>query len=110
LFRKERAFVRLEAMKEFVEREECRQVQLIRYFGQETAPCGKCDVCKRANALETPADLPKQIMELFTKPLAQREVLTQFHESLHEAVKDALKQLLIDEQIVFNSGRYSIRR
>jgi ATP-dependent DNA helicase RecQ len=110
LLRKERAFVRLNAMKEFVEREECRQVQLIRYFGQETAPCGKCDVCKRLNALETPKDLTKQIMELFTKPLAQREILMQFHESLHEAVKEALKQLLIDEQIVFNSGRYSIRR
>ena len=110
LHRKERAFGRLNAMKEFVEREECRQVQLIRYFGQETAPCGKCDVCKRVNALETPKDLSKQIMEMFTKPLAQREVLMQFHESLHEAVKDALKELLIDEQIVFNSGRYSIRR
>ncbi|HLP54598.1 MAG TPA: RecQ family ATP-dependent DNA helicase [Fluviicola sp.] len=110
LHRKERAFARLHAMRVFVEREECRQVQLIRYFGQETEPCGKCDVCKRKNVLETPKDLSEQILELFTKPLAQREVLLAFHESLHEAVKETLKQLLIEERIVFNSGRYSLRR
>ena len=48
---------RVQSMLEYVQEEdECRSQYLLRYFGQEeSAPCGKCDVCRSAAA--APADL-----------------------------------------------------
>ena len=35
----------LDAMLALCETTDCRRVQILRYFGQETAPCGNCDTC-----------------------------------------------------------------
>lgn len=35
----------LEAMLALCETVECRRVQILRYFGQDTRPCGNCDTC-----------------------------------------------------------------
>ena len=35
----------LDAMLALCETVECRRVQLLRYFGQESQPCGNCDTC-----------------------------------------------------------------
>ncbi|GAB93933.1 DNA helicase RecQ [Gordonia rhizosphera] len=35
----------LDAMLALCETVDCRRVQLLRYFGQEAAPCGNCDTC-----------------------------------------------------------------
>ncbi|MBR1570829.1 MAG: RecQ family ATP-dependent DNA helicase [Bacteroidales bacterium] len=53
---------RMTTMTEFVEEEtECRSQFLLRYFGQETsAPCGKCDICRRAARGE---NLERQLRE-----------------------------------------------
>ncbi len=55
---------RMQTMTDFVEEEtECRSQFLLRYFGQaESAPCGKCDVCRAAAA--APADLPERLKAL----------------------------------------------
>ena len=47
---KEASARRMQTMAGFVEEEtECRSQYLLRYFGQEeSAPCGKCDVCRAA--------------------------------------------------------------
>ena len=52
---------RVQAMMEYVEIEDgCRSQYLLRYFGQEnSAPCGKCDICRAAKA--RPEDLPDRL-------------------------------------------------
>ncbi|MFF4952748.1 DNA helicase RecQ [Streptomyces chattanoogensis] len=40
-----RLAVHLEAMLALCETVECRRVQLLAYFGQESGPCGNCDTC-----------------------------------------------------------------
>jgi ATP-dependent DNA helicase RecQ len=35
----------LKHIKEYANREECRQIQLCRYFGEKISPCGNCDIC-----------------------------------------------------------------
>lgn len=106
--RKERAEKRLEAMRRYTEEETCRPLQLIRYFGQEGEPCGKCDVCKRQKRSKQPKNLREELLALFTKPLSQREILVHFDESHHDHIKTLLKNLLIEEMIEFNSGRYRL--
>ena len=41
---------RVQTMMDYVEEaDECRSVYLLRYFGQtDSAPCGKCDICRGA--------------------------------------------------------------
>ena len=43
--RKRREHKRLDALIAYCEAPECRRRMLLRYFGDESAPCGNCDVC-----------------------------------------------------------------
>src|SRR5690554_4952623 len=43
--RKDVALKKLESMLNFVQEPICRSILLLKYFGQEGKPCGKCDVC-----------------------------------------------------------------
>ncbi len=65
--RKRDAEERMKALIGFVDNEEeCRSVQLLRYFGEEKVkPCGKCDVCKRkANRMTEYRTMEERVMEL----------------------------------------------
>ena len=57
---------RIQTMQEYVQQEsECRSQFLLRYFGQqESAPCGKCDICRAAAA--RPRELSQQLKEWIT--------------------------------------------
>jgi ATP-dependent DNA helicase RecQ len=43
--RKRREHKRLDALLAYCEAPECRRRMLLRYFGEEIEPCGRCDVC-----------------------------------------------------------------
>ena len=46
-----RARAGLQAMRSYCESGQCRRVSLVQYFGEtDRAPCGRCDVCRRAEA------------------------------------------------------------
>jgi len=96
-------------MRKYVTEEICRPQQLIRYFGQELAPCGQCDVCKRKRILENTAVLSVKILEHLKAPQSLPQLLGSFDESLHEKIREQLKVLLIEEKISFSSGKYSLR-
>ena len=57
---------RIQTMQEYVQQEsECRSQFLLRYFGQqESAPCGKCDICRAAAA--RPRELSQQLKKWIT--------------------------------------------
>ena len=58
---KARATERLEAMAGYVtENNVCRQAYLLDYFGQkDSAPCGRCDVCRSARKQDSPQQFPE---------------------------------------------------
>lgn len=109
LHRKERALERLNAMKTYVETDVCRQLQLVRYFGQDGTECGKCDVCRR-KAAGQPEALRTTLLDLLGTEQTIHTLLEHFDESQHAAVKVLLKELLTEELILFSSGAYSLRR
>jgi ATP-dependent DNA helicase RecQ len=43
--RRRREHKRLDALIAYCEAPECRRQMLLRYFGEDTAPCGNCDIC-----------------------------------------------------------------
>lgn len=45
-FRKDRHQARIRSVREYLEEPECRQIALVRYFGESMeSPCGQCDRC-----------------------------------------------------------------
>ncbi|QPZ37650.1 DNA helicase RecQ [Paramicrobacterium chengjingii] len=48
---KRRSMQHLDAMLALCETVQCRRVNLLRYFGQESAPCGNCDTCLNLPAI-----------------------------------------------------------
>lgn len=48
---KRRSMQHLDAMLALCETVQCRRVNLLRYFGQESAPCGNCDTCLNPPAI-----------------------------------------------------------
>lgn len=65
--RRKQMELRLEAMKRFVfSDDECRVETMLHYFGEETEPCGSCDVCRahrRAHSLTQYSDTEDRGLE-----------------------------------------------
>lgn len=109
--RKKTAEHRVNAMKEFVRNTEtCRQVLLLRFFGEQDAPaCGKCDNCKRKSAsskAQARVDIEDEIISVLKVEQKDiRELVEMFPSELHAEVNSALRKLLDREVIVFDKTR-----
>ena len=109
--RKKVAEGRVEAMKDFVRNQEsCRQVLLLKFFGEENAPdCGKCDNCKRKSAsskAQVRLDLEDEIIAVLKVEQKDiRELVAMFPAELHAEVNSALRKLLDREVLVFDKTR-----
>ena len=78
--RKENMRQRLEAMKDFAFNDaECRVQRMLAYFGQESGPCGKCDVCRAHHAV---------------RPFAAEEVRTKVEQWLVQFEQVDLRRLV----------------
>lgn len=104
--RKEDATKRVQAVINFVNNShECRSVQLLRYFGENTNKrCGKCDVCSYRNKMTLNDIEYKNISEIILGELNKRVVplfealslAKSFHE---EKVLEAIRWMLDNELI-----------
>ncbi len=54
---------RLDALLAFTEATDCRKRALLRYFGEETGPCGACDLCLDPPKLTPASDLFRLVAE-----------------------------------------------
>jgi ATP-dependent DNA helicase RecQ len=98
-------------MKDFVRNQEvCRQVLLLKFFGEENAPdCGKCDNCKRKSAsskAQVRLDIEDEIIAVLKVEQKDiRELVAMFPGELHAEVNTALRKLLDREVLVFDKTR-----
>ena len=99
--RKKDAEERVKAVVDFVnDDEECRSVQLLRYFNEKTRKtCGRCDVCLSHGAQRVPYAKVEEKLESVMRETAQpiKEVLEQCREYDESQVLDAIRFLADNE-------------
>ena len=92
----------LEMVRYIEETDECRQLSLMRYFGQkETAPCGICDVCLQNRR---PRPDRKRIREAVLELLDKQDMnLSALVGELQQDEKEVVAQIrgLLDENRIY---------
>lgn len=83
---------------------ECRSVQLLKYFGQiDAVECGLCDVCKEKNNGRTfPKVLVSEILSKLEETEMSFEYLLKAIKAKESEVKECVNHLLEEEKIAFN--------
>ena len=54
------AYAKLDKMEEYIYHQGCRQQFILKYFGEDSMPCGKCDLCINGRGLTPKITLPKK--------------------------------------------------
>ena len=101
--RKKDAEERVKAVIDFVNNdEECRSVQLLRYFNEKTRKtCGRCDVCLKQGKHRVPYDAVEEKIETVMRETAHpmREVVEQCKEFDEDQVLDTIR-FLVDNGVL----------
>ncbi|KEO54425.1 DNA helicase RecQ [Thioclava pacifica] len=102
--RKEADHGRLNALLGLAEATECRRVKLLRYFGEDAAPCGNCDLC------DTPPELfdgTEAVRKALSAALRSEERFGAGHliEILLGSETDKIRQWGHDKLPTFGVGR-----
>ena len=108
--RKEDAARRIDAVIDFVNNnEDCRSVQLLRYFGENIRKtCGRCDVCSSKNKMSVTDNEYRDISETIVCELRESdnnvyEILKKVNNHHEEKVLDTIKWM-IDNDIIEREG------
>ena len=111
--RKKDAEARVKAVIDFVNNdEECRSVQLLRYFNEETCrTCGQCDVCQKQGKNRVPYGTIEEKLRSVMREESQsvREVLSKCGEFDDAKVLDSIR-FLIDNGVIQMDGEGKVKR
>lgn len=109
--RKEVARLKFAGLKKFINTKECRTMILLEYFGQESEPCGKCDLCKmHQESTYSVLEMNEAIKELLKeKGRSLQSLLAALGKKQENQLKHCLDWLLDEKIIEFSDSVYSIR-
>ena len=106
--RKKDAESRVKAVIDFVNNdEECRSVQLLRYFNEETdKACGRCDVCqKRKSGVAAYKEIDEKLRNVLSEDAQPiQSVLQQCNEFEEDKVLDAIRYLADNGVLQLDEG------
>lgn len=103
---KEHAQLRMEAMLQYVTSTEgCRKSMLVKYFGENSAPCGKCDLCIEQKKKDNSATIQQQILNLLKeKPLRADELLLAIGNAYEKEILQVLHDLVDKRAVSINES------
>jgi uncharacterized protein YutE (UPF0331/DUF86 family) len=101
--RKQNAIQKVEKVIEFVELEKCRAQQVIRYFGQNSDNCGKCDVCQKSKEL---VELTESNLKEFLDDWKTIFELCDYFKLDQEELKPILRKCFLEEKIMYENGKF----
>ncbi|MFM8242562.1 MAG: RecQ family zinc-binding domain-containing protein, partial [Crocinitomicaceae bacterium] len=106
--RKKYSAEKLNAAIDYLKKDTCRSIQLLNYFGQDSATCGKCDVCQ-LDLLEgqKATQLRDEILDFLAYPKTQQEVDLKFGYE-NNPIKKIIRILLHEGFLSFENGLYLI--
>lgn len=120
---KEKYENRLSRMIDFADSDErCRSVMLLDYFGEESSPCGKCDVCrKKADGSNKPGEFENicgNILSELGKTNQEAHDLVKLLGFPEEKTIEAIRYLLdsdfvrtgTDKRLYLNPGKNSVKK
>ena len=111
--RKKDAEERVKAVIDFVNNdEECRSVQLLRYFNEKTKKtCGRCDVCLKLGQHRVPYDSIEERVQSVMRETGQpvKDILSQCSDMEESQVLDAIR-FLVDNDVLQYEKDGTIRR
>ena len=113
--RKNEAAKRIQAVIDFVNNDnECRSVQLLRYFGENIKKtCGKCDVCSSKNKMNINDKEYQDISESIIHELRESDsdvynVLNKINQYHEEKVLNTIR-IMIDNNIIKQDGEGNLK-
>ena len=113
--RKDEAAKRIQAVIDFVNNDnECRSVQLLRYFGENIKKtCGKCDVCSSKNKMNINDKEYQDISESIIHELRESDsdiynVLNKINQYHEEKVLNTIR-IMIDNNIIKHDGEGNLK-
>jgi ATP-dependent DNA helicase RecQ len=101
--RKQNAIQKVDKVIEFVELEKCRAQQVIRYFGQNSDNCGKCDVCQKSKEL---VELTESNLKEFLYDWKTIFELCDYFKLDEEELKPILRKCFLEEKIMYENGKF----
>lgn len=109
--RKEVAEEKFDGLLNFLNAKSCRTVELLKYFGQKSEPCGKCDIClMESKSTITVKEMSAGIQEhLKDSPLTFDELKSGLNTHQEEQLKKVLDWLIDEEIISFEDDVYRLR-
>ncbi|MBQ9638472.1 MAG: RecQ family ATP-dependent DNA helicase [Bacteroidales bacterium] len=101
---KQQATHRMHAMERYATSSDtCRMVMLLDYFGEQSTPCGRCDVCLTGSGHE-PADVRLRVIELLSRsPLSVKELAGKLPTVSSDDLVAAVRSLLDHRQLVMDN-------
>ena len=84
--------------------------QLLNYFGQDVATCGKCDVCQQElREGQKASNLRNEIIEFLIEPKSQNEFDLKFGYN-NDVILKLVRSLLHEGIVVFENTTYSLKK
>jgi ATP-dependent DNA helicase RecQ len=101
--RRQNAIDKLDKIIDFVELDKCRAQQVIAYFGQQSEPCGKCDVCLKQNQEFELNE--SNLMDYLNEWKTIFELCDAFQVD-ENLLKPILRKIYLEEKITFENGKF----
>jgi ATP-dependent DNA helicase RecQ len=96
---------KLDAAVNYLLKDECRNILLVRYFGQKAEKCGICDVCRKNESKINIKDLKNQILNLLDNPQDLNSICSKTGVN-KTIITSVMRELTLDESITVTDGKY----
>ena len=103
--RKQKTIDKLEATLQFLNSNECRSKFIIRYFGQISSKCNKCDICNK----EKNENDEQTVLSILKEPLNFWSIQEKLKIEEYLLI-EILDKLLAEEKILLNSSEDYFRK
>ncbi|MEN9398928.1 MAG: hypothetical protein RL632_29 [Bacteroidota bacterium] len=108
--RKDYAEKRLSAVRNFLQANACRTVEVLNYFGQSSESCGICDVCRSTllNESHPSYSMVHELLKFLDEPRTENECIKSLSIT-KENLRKLLKSLHLEEKISYLNGKFQVK-